>query len=256
MKISIITACYNSEKYIKDTIKSILNQTYQNIEYIIIDGKSIDNTVNIIKEFEPKFNSRLKWITEPDTGIYDAMNKGIKLATGDIIGILNSDDIYLNNNVISKIVNIFANNDTDSIFANLYFVDSNDTKKIVRTWKSSSYIPYSFSKGWHPPHPTFFVKRDYYDKYGDFDTTFQISADFELMLRFIEKFQIKTYFLDEFIVAMRYGGESTKSIGKIVTGNKNIIKAFKKNNIKISIFYPIIRLYPKLKNKISHLFKT
>lgn len=246
MKISIITASYNSAKTLRDTIESVLNQTYDNIEYIIIDGGSKDNTLDIVKEYESKFNGRLKWISEKDNGIYDAMNKGIGLASGEVVGILNSDDFYTDNNVVSEIIDCFESNNIDSLFANLYFVKQDDISKIVRVWKSSPYYNNAFSKGWHPSHPTFYVKNEIYKKYGVFDLNFDVSADFELMLRFIEKYKISTYYLDRFTVKMRYGGESTGSISKIIIGNKNILKAFKKNGIKVSVFYPIIRLVPKV----------
>lgn len=246
MKISIITGTYNSAKTLRDTFESILNQTYDNIEYIVVDGGSKDNTLDIVKEYEPKFNGRLKWISEKDNGIYDAMNKGIGLASGEVVGILNSDDFFTDNNVLSDIIDCFEKHNVDSLFANLYFVKQDDTSKIVRVWKGSPYKENGFKKGWHPSHPTFYVKNDIYKKYGVFDLNFDVSADFELMLRFIEKYKISTYYLDRFTVKMRYGGESTGSISKIIIGNKNILRAFKKNGIKVSFFYPIIRLVPKV----------
>ena len=255
MKISIITVTYNSAQTLQDTINSVLGQTYPDIEYIIIDGKSTDGTVDIIKKNEPKFNGKMKWISESDNGIYDAMNKGIAMTTGDVIGILNSDDIYIYDNVISDIIAVFEKENVDSVYANLNFVSPQDANKIVRQWKSSVYKTGSFKKGWHPPHPAFFVKKECYKKYGLFDSSFKISADFELMLRFIEKNGISTYFFDKFIVSMRYGGESTGSLKKIIVGNKNVMKAFKKNNIPVSLFYPISRIIPKIKNKIYYKLK-
>jgi len=215
-----------------------------NIEHIIIDGASSDNTIQEIKNTSNRIS---KIISEPDRGIYDAMNKGIALATGDIIGILNSDDFLASNEVISKIVEKFENEKCDAVYGDLDFVASNDPNKIVRQWKSSPYVKGSFRKGWHPSHPTFYVKREIYEKFGNFDISLNVSADFELMLRFIEKNQIKVHYLNETIVKMRYGGESTGSFKKIIEGNRNIMKAFKKNNIPVSPFYPIIRLLPKLK---------
>lgn len=246
MKISIITATYNSSKTLRDTLESVLNQTYQDIEHIIVDGASKDSTLEIIKEYEQKFNGRLKWISEKDNGIYDAMNKGITLSSGDIVGILNSDDFFTDNNVVTDIIDCFEKKSIDSLFANLNFVKQDDISKIVRVWKGSPYKENGFRKGWHPSHPTFYVKKEIYKKYGVFDLNFDVSADFELMLRFIEKYKISTYYLDRVTVKMRYGGESTGSISKIIIGNKNILKAFKKNGIKVSVFYPIIRLVPKV----------
>ena len=247
MKISLITVTYNSSKTLSDTFQSVLSQNFSDIEYIIVDGVSKDDTVSIIKEYEPKFNGRMKWISEPDKGLYDAMNKGIQMVTGDVVGILNSDDLFMDNHVLNDIVSAF-DKQTDAIFGNLYFVKQDDVNQIVREWKGSPYK--SFKSGWHPAHPTFYVRREVYEKYGDFDITLDISADFELMLRLIEKNGIRTKYLDRYMVRMRMGGESTGSIKNIVRSNKNVLRAFKKNGIKISPLYPIYRLLPKLINRI------
>ena len=247
MKLSLITVTYNSSKTLIDTFQSVLSQTYSDIEYIIVDGASKDNTVSIIKEYEPKFNGRMKWISEPDKGLYDAMNKGIRMATGDVVGILNSDDLFMDNQVIADIVAAF-DKQTDAIFGNLYFVNQEDVNQIVRVWKGSPYK--SFKSGWHPAHPTFYVRREVYEKFGGFDTTFDVSADFELMLRLIEKHGIRTKYLDRYMVRMRMGGESTGSIKNIIRGNKNIFRAFRKNEIKVSLLYPLYRLLPKLIDKV------
>lgn len=247
MKISLITVTYNSSKTLLDTFQSVLNQTHSDIEYIIVDGASKDNTVSIIKEYEPKFEGRMKWISEPDKGLYDAMNKGIQMATGDVVGILNSDDLFMDDKVLADVAAAF-DVQTDAIFGNLYFVDQEDVNKIVRVWKGSPYK--SFKSGWHPAHPTFYVRRSVYEKYGVFDTTFNVSADFELMLRLIEKHGITTKYLDRYMVRMRMGGESTGSIKNIIRGNKNIFRAFKKNEIKVSPLYPVYRLLPKIIDKL------
>lgn len=253
MKISIITVTYNSQETVQDTFQSVLSQNYKDIEYIIIDGKSNDKTIEIIKQYESLFEGRMKWISEKDQGIYDAMNKGIALATGDIIGILNSDDLFCDNKVLTDIVDQFSP-DIDALYGNLYFVNYKDTDKIERIWKGSPYK--SFTTGWHPAHPTFYVRRDIYRKYGTFKINYNVSADFELMLRFIEKYRIRTKYYNRYMVKMRLGGESTKSIKNIIIGNKNVIKAFKENGIKIyAPCYLIKRLLPKfldsLKNKIK-----
>lgn len=251
MKISIITITYNSSITIRNTIDCVLNQNIKELEYIIVDGASKDNTLSIIREYEPLFNGRMKWISEPDKGIYDAMNKGIRMATGDIIGILNSDDLFIDNNVLTDVVQAFKCNNIDSIYGNLKFVDANDTNKIVRIWVGSQHTPGAFMKGWHPAHPTFYVRREVYEKYGVFDTSFDVSADFELMLRFLEKHQISNLYLDRYLIKMRMGGESTGSIKKIIIGNKNIMRAFKKNGFNVSPLYPIKRLLPKVMNIIQ-----
>ncbi len=251
MKLSIITVTYNSGKTLRDTIESVLSQTYTNYEYIIVDGASKDNTIDIIKEYEPKFNGRMLWISEPDKGLYDAMNKGIRIATGDVVGTLNSDDFYIDNKVLEDIAKTFNQQDVDCIYGNLYFVDTKDTNKIVRTWIGSQYKKGAFCRGWHPAHPTFYSKRKYFDYLGDFDTSFDVSADFELMLRFIEKNELKSFYLNRFFIKMRIGGESTGSIKKIIQGNKNILRSFRKNNIKVSPFYLLKRLFPKIVNMIK-----
>jgi len=244
MKISIITATYNSASTLTSSISSVNNQTFPDIEHIIIDGVSTDNTLEIIRSIP---NRITKIVSEPDHGIYDAMNKGIAIATGEIIGILNSDDLYASTNILQQIVQLFEITGCDAVYGNLDFVASGNIDKVIRHWKSSPNIPVSFQQGWHPPHPTFFVKKEIYTKYGLFDSSLEVSADFELMLRFIEKYKIKTQYLNETIVKMRYGGVSTTSLKGILTGNKNVLKAFKKNGIRVSPFYTIHRIATKLK---------
>lgn len=245
MKISIITCVFNSADTLEDTIKSVLSQSYKNIEYIIIDGGSTDRSLDIIKKYQGKIS---KIVSEKDDGIYNAMNKGIRLATGDIIGILNSDDIYNSNDVISKIAELFNNNDIDCVYGDLYYVSMHDTNKIIRYWKSSPYKEGAFRLGWHPPHPTLFIRKEIYNKYGLFNERFKVSSDFELMLRYFEKYKINNYYYPEILVRMRVGGESNKDIKKIFIGNYYVLRAFKKNAIKVNILiYPFYRLLPKMK---------
>lgn len=248
MKVSIVTAVLNNKKYISEAIESVVNQDYKQLEHIIIDGGSTDGTLEVIKKYK---NKQTKLITEKDKGLYDAMNKGIKLATGDIVGILNSDDIFFNNKVVSKVVDVFKNKNVDSIYSDLLYVDSNNTNKIIRRWISSQYSHGAFKKGWHPPHPTFYVKREIYEKYGYIDDSFNVSADFELMLRFLEKYRISTFYIHEPFVKMRIGGVSNRNLFNILKGNINCYRAFKKNKIKVSIFYIFYRLLPKLKQFTS-----
>ncbi|KFF00371.1 family 2 glycosyl transferase [Chryseobacterium formosense] len=250
MKISIITVCWNSEKYLKTAIESVLNQTYQNIEYIIIDGGSTDSTLEIIKNYEPLFEGRMKWISEKDGGIYDAMNKGINHTSGDIVGLLNSDDFYISNSVLQKISNAFIRENVDSVYADLYYVKENDTDKIVRSWKIGEKC--SFMSGWHPAHPSFFVKKEVYDKFGNFNTDYRIAADFEIMLRFLEKYAISTFYIKEFLLKMRLGGESNKNFKNIKRGKNEILQAFKSNNISVPFYYPYKRWMSKM---FQYLFK-
>lgn len=250
MTISIITATYNSGATLRDTCDSILNQSYRDIEYIVVDGQSKDNTLDIIREYEPRFGGRMKWISEPDKGLYDAMNKGIAMATGDVIGILNSDDFYADSEVLAIIAKGIE--EIDAVYGNLDFVNSEDTQITVRQWIGSQYRQGAFLKGWHPAHPTFYVRKKCYDTFGAFDTSFDVSADFELMLRFIEKAQITNKYIPHTFVKMRMGGESTGSIRKIITGNKNVLRAFRKNGFRVSPFYVILRLAPKAINIIKN----
>ena len=228
MKISIITVAFNSGLTIKDTFDSIRSQDYDNIEYIVIDGNSSDETVDLIKSNEDIIH---KWISENDKGIYDAMNKGISLATGDIVGILNSDDVYFEPQSISLVMNEFLNKENDIVYGNINYV-SKDLSNIIRKWRSSKYKLGRFKYGWHPPHPSFFVKKNLYTKYGTYDLDLSVAADFDVMLRFLEKHKAKSKFIDRVITKMRIGGESNRSIKNILMGRKNIKDSFIKNNIK------------------------
>jgi len=252
MTISIITATFNSAATLRDTLDSILGQTYQDIESIIVDGGSKDGTLDIVREYEPLFQGRMKWISEPDKGIYDAMNKGIRMASGDVIGVLNSDDYYYDNQVLEDIANAFNQKDIDCVYGNLVFLDAKNKNSVIRIWKGSLYHPGAFLKGWHPAHPTFYAKRTCFEQYGVFDLQYAVSADFELMLRLLEKEQIKNSYLDRYFVKMRWGGESTGTLRNIIKGNKNILKAFKNNGLKPSRFYLIYRFAPKIREMIKH----
>lgn len=244
MKVSIITVVRNNVATIKDAINSVIGQTYKNIEYIVVDGASTDGTVSVVESYTNKID---KFITEKDHGVYDAMNKGITLATGDIIGILNSDDMYFDKNVIERIVNTFREKKTDSVFGDLHYVDKNNTDKVMRYWKTSNFKPGSFVKGWHPPHPSFFVKKEVYEKYGLYDLELSISADFDLMLRLLEKHQISSVHLPIILVKMRTGGQSNNSLKNIITSNKSILRSFSKNKIRVNKWlYLFNRLMPKL----------
>lgn len=243
-KISIITVCYNSASTIEDTILSVIKQTYRNIEYIIIDGLSKDNTIDIVNKYK---NNISKIISEKDNGLYDAMNKGINMATGDIIGILNSDDIFCDEYSVEKVMNVFNNNSKlDSVYGDIYYVSQTDTDKIVRRWKTGEQR--KFITGWHPAHPTFYVKKSIYDKLGGFTLSYKLASDFEIMLRFLECGNISAKYLPEPLIKMRLGGETNKSLKNILSQNKECVKAFEANNIKINpIIYLIRRLIPKIK---------
>ena len=249
MKISIITATYNSGATLRDTLDSILSQSYPDYEVLIIDGGSKDDTKDIVDEYIPKFNGRLKWYTGRDRGLYDAMNKGISRATGDIVGILNSDDFYASPDVLVAIAE--GCRDVEAVYGNLDFVEEKNTEKVVRQWRGSQHTAGAFLKGWHPAHPTFYARKECYDRLGGFDISFDVSADFELMLRFIEKEGLSNRYIPITFVKMRMGGESTGSIKKILQGNKNVLRAFRKNGFKVSSFYLVRRLVPKAINIIK-----
>lgn len=248
MKVSIITITYNSESTLIDTIDSVLNQTYGDIEYIIVDGQSTDSTVSIVHSYKDKI---AKFISEKDRGLYDALNKGISLATGDVIGILHSDDFYTNHHIIENVVNTFQTSHSDAVYADLFYVDKVDTNKVFRKWKSGHYKHGMFLNGWMPPHPTFFVKRTIYEKYGSFNLDLVSAADYELMLRFIHKHQIKLTYLPEFIIKMRVGGKSNVSLKNRMRANNEDKKAWKINGLNPNFY----TMYLKPLRKIIQLFK-
>jgi glycosyltransferase, family 2 len=238
MKVSIVTPTYNSAKTIVDTILSVNKQDYTNIEHIIIDGGSKDNTLELIRNTP---NRVKKIISEPDKGIYDAMNKGVALATGDIVGILNSDDFYNSNDVIAKVVKTFQEGEYEGVYGDLEYVDARNTNRVVRYWESKAYKEGLFKKGWHPAHPTFFVKKEVYDKYGNFNLKYKIGADYEIMLRFIEKNRIKVAYIPETLVKMRVGGASNQSIKNIIKANIECYNAWKDNGLSILPFVFILK---------------
>jgi len=244
MLISIITATYNSARTIATCLKSVNDQTYKEIEHINIDGASVDDTLKIINSLPCRVS---KVISEPDKGIYDAMNKGIAVSSGEVIAILNSDDLYIDETAIETVMKVFISTNVDCVFADLLYVDKNNTNKIIRRWRTGIYKPGSFNKGWHPAHPTFFLRKKVYDDYGFFDLSYKLAADFELMLRMFEKYKISSIYLPLPLVKMRLGGATNKSLINIYNQNIECIRAFKKNRIQISILYPVYRLIPKLK---------
>lgn len=229
--ITIITVTYNSESTINDTIISVLNQSYNDIEYIIVDGCSKDRTVDIIKEYEPKFKGRLKWISEKDKGIYDAMNKGIRMATGDIIGILNSDDFFTSNDVISTVYETFEKYNPDAIYGDIHFVNDSNLNKTVRYYSSKIFRRELMRFGFMPAHPSFYIKRECFDKFGLYNISYKIAADFEFLLRTIFIGNIKTIYIPKDFVTMRTGGASTSGMSSHRLIMKEHLRAFKENSI-------------------------
>lgn len=236
MKISIITAVFNGAATLEDCIKSVQSQSYPHIEHVIIDGGSTDGTLDVIKKYKDKL---AKTISEPDKGIYDALNKGIRMVTGEIIGFLHADDLYANDKVIETVVDVFIKNDVDSCYGDLQYVDKVYTNKVIRYWRSCPYEQGLFQKGWHPPHPTFFVKNWVYEKYGSFNTDFKISSDYELMLRFLEIHKISSVYIPKVLVKMRVGGKSNRSLKNIVIQSFEDYRACKLNGMN-NAFYTIL----------------
>lgn len=231
MKISIITVCFNSEKTIEQTLVSVGQQSHPEIEYIIIDGGSIDET---LKKIKIHGTSVSKLISEKDLGIYDAMNKGIALATGDIVGFINADDFYPSPDIISKVVATFEASDVQCCFGDLFYVQQEDISRVVRYWKSCAYEPGLFEKGWCPPHPTFFVRRTVYQRLGGFNLDYKIGADVELMARFLVAGKISSLHIPEVLVHMRMGGITNRSLGNIFRQNLDIRRALLVNGLRFS----------------------
>jgi len=246
MKISIVTICYNSAATIEDTIKSVFSQNYSDIEYIIIDGGSKDGTLEIVNKYKDKIS---KIISEPDKGLYDAMNKGIKMATGDVIGILNSDDFFAGNDVLSKVANAFTV-EIDLCYGNIEYIDRVDTNKKVRFWRAGEYKKGKLNNGWIMPHPAVFVRRNLYEKFGLFNLEFRIAADYELLLRFFTH-DIKVKYIDETLVRMREGGFSALSFKRRKAGWEELKKAWASNGLKLPRFFIIRRLLSKINQYLS-----
>ncbi|MCK4859031.1 MAG: glycosyltransferase [Candidatus Omnitrophica bacterium] len=232
MLISIITEVLNAKDTIEEAIQSVLNQTYKNIEYVIIDGKSTDGTLKIINKYRDRIS---KFISEPDSGHFEAMNKGLKLAKGEVVGFLHADDFFATDKVIKNIAKIFEERDVHCLWGNLVYVSRKNTEKIIRYWKSCSYRENLFEKGWMPPHPTFFAKRQLYEKYGYFNTDLEISADYEIMLRFLHKHRLSTYHFPEVLVKMRVGGISNRSLKNIIEKSMQDYKTWKINGLEAKI---------------------
>ena len=243
MKVSIVTVTFNSSNTIRTTLESVANQSWNDIEHIIIDGNSSDDTLSIAREF--KHISKI--ISEKDKGIYDAMNKGIQNASGEIIGFLNSDDWLANNLVVDEIARNFKETNIDAVYGDLEFVKNEDDNNPKRIWISEDYKDNSFSRGWVPPHPTFYAKLDLYKKYGAFDAKLKFAADFDIMCRLIAKEKIKTKYMPGIKIKMRLGGATTKNLKNIILGNIEIYNSLKRNDIKVNPLFFFNKIFSKLK---------
>ncbi len=246
MKVTIITVTLNSARFLEDCIRSVISQEYTNIEHIIIDGGSVDATLSIIEQYKDHIAS---WVSERDKGMYDALNKGMKMATGDIIGTLNSDDILASSTVINKIVHAFNEQKVDSVYGDLVYVDPLNTQKIIRVWKGVPYKRKRFKYGWMPAHPTFYFKKTLLEHHGYYETHYFSAADYEFMARYLFYFRVSSYYIPKLIVKMRVGGMSNGNIFRRLRANRRDYLAMKRNRIPfaffVSLLKPLIKLHQR-----------
>lgn len=243
MKISVVTVVFNNVATIEGTILSVAAQSYKDVEHIIIDGGSTDGTLGVIARHRDKL---AYMVSEPDCGIYDAMNKGIRAATGDVVGTLNADDIYADDSVLAQVAGALCDESIDACYADLVYVDAQDTRKIRRYWRSRPYAPGLFARGWMPAHPTFFVRRSVYERYGLFDTQFKLQSDFDLTMRFMDVHHIRTIYVPHIWVRMRMGGASNRSLRNVLRGNWEAYQACHVNGLKVSPLFFLVKIASRL----------
>jgi glycosyltransferase involved in cell wall biosynthesis len=248
LKVSIITVSFNSAKTIADTIESVLSQDFPQIEYIVVDGGSKDDTVSIIKRYQDHISH---WVSEKDQGMYDAMNKGIAMATGDVIGILNSDDVYMNTHIVSELMELMQSQRAQVVFADLILVDQENPQKVLRYYDSGHFHPNKFKYGWMPAHPTVFVKRELYEAVGNFSITYQIAADYEMLIRILAIQRARYAYLPKPVVRMRSGGASTAGLSRNWILNQEIVRACKENGIYSNMAMLLLKLPFKLWGKVA-----
>lgn len=253
MKISVITVTFNSAATVRDTIESVLKQEYKDYEYLVIDGGSKDETVDIIREYEPKFEGRMRWISEKDKGMYDGINKGIRMATGDVVGIINSDDFYHRTDIFDVIAKSFEDNsDVQAIYGDVRFVHPDNLEKTVRYYSSKHWKPWRFRFGFMPAHPTFFTYKENFEKYGYYQYDYHIAADYELLIRHLYTNRVPNKYIPVDFMKMRTGGRSTNGWKANLLLNKEIVRACKENGIWTSM--PL--LFMKYFVKVFELIKT
>jgi glycosyltransferase involved in cell wall biosynthesis len=241
--ITIVTPTYNRAATIQDTIDSILAQDHAEVEHIVIDGASTDGTAEIVRDYGDLIR---QFVSEPDGGVFDAMNKGIARASGEVVGILNSDDFYTHPQVLSKVAQAFREHAVDSVYGDLQYVDPQQTHKVIRHWRAGHYRHGNFLYGWMPPHPTFFVRREVYERYGHFDTSFRTAADYELMLRFLYKHRLRVAYIPEVLVRMRAGGISNAGLRSRWHANREDSRAWRKNGLRPKLYTTLLKPIRKL----------
>lgn len=252
MKISIVTVVRNRKRTLPMAMESVLKQSWPDVEYIVVDGASTDGTVDVIRDWVPKFQGRMKWISEPDRGIYDAMNKGIRMATGDFVAILNSDDFYHRDDTLQKVAEEFrADPELQVVYGDNVYVREPDLKKVVRYASGSNYNSFTARCGIVPPHATFFVRRENFEKYGYYDPTYKVSADCELEVRFLEKYGLKRKYLPFAFMTMRLGGASSSGFKSILAMQRECLRACRANGLKTNALLQLLRLAIKLPQKFQ-----
>ena len=252
MKISLITACYNSGRTLRNTLESVLRQTYRDIEYIVIDGASQDDTLSIVREYEPRFDGRMRWVSEPDKGIYDAMNKGFALATGDVIGILNSDDFFTSDDVLARVAAAMEDKDVDAVYGDVHYVNDSNLSESVRYYSSKHFRRWQMRLGFMPAHPSFYCRRRVYEEYGTFNASYRVAADFELLLRLIYLHGIRTRYVPLDFVTMRTGGASTSGFKSYKKGLQEHLRAYRENGVRSNIFLDGLRFPCKLATVVAY----
>jgi glycosyltransferase involved in cell wall biosynthesis len=243
MKVSIITVSYNSARTIRETIESVLSQDYPNLEYLVVDGGSTDGTLSILREYADRIT---RWVSEKDDGMYDAMNKGIAMATGDVIGILNSDDTYMTKHVVSKMMQALTAAQADVVFADLILVNQYHPEKVLRYYDSSNFKPSKFRYGWMPAHPTVFIRKSIYDAVGPFATDYKIAADYEMLIRILAVHAASYCYVAKPIVRMRSGGASTAGWSRNWILNQEIVRACRANGIQTNMGLLLLKIPAKL----------
>ena len=250
MRITVITVAFNAADTIVDTLESVAAQTHSEVEHVVIDGGSRDGTIELIRAHGTHVATL---VSEPDRGLYDAMNKGLQRATGEVIAFLNADDVYAHPNVLSRVAEVMSGEpELDACYANLVYVDRADTTRVVRVWRSRDYVPGLFRTGWMPAHPTLFVRRRVFDAHGTFDLQFRQQSDFDLTMRMFELGAIRSRFVPEFWVRMRAGGVSNRSLGAVLRGNYEAWRICKKNGLDVPPWFVLTKIASRFSQFLPH----